>query len=315
MFLIKDILIDKIIESPISSLIEINGINIHYLDWQGEGEPIIFLAGLGNTSYIFLDLMAHFCDKFRVLAITRRGHGQSDAPNEGYDSRTLSKDIVGILDKLGIPQATFVGFSFAGTELSALALYHSQRISRLILLDAVSTPSHEEQLATTMPAPYPEPSTDQLSSVDAYRLWLQTQMYAGYWTNALESNLHEIIIEHSDGRVSLKMQDHIAGQLMDNEIEFDALASDRLPILSIHAITDQFPGFEAIVDPALRVEVDQWVKDVAVPVQRSIAESFRQMAPHAKVIEIEGANHFCFIDREEEVAGLMLAFLDEWSKY
>jgi pimeloyl-ACP methyl ester carboxylesterase len=215
------------------------------------------------------------------------------------------------LDKLGISNATFVGHSIAGVELTSLAAHYPGCVSQLIFLDAASTSADDEELAATMPIAYPEPSPDHLVSLDPYRLWLQENMFAGHWTESLEADLRETTSEHPDGSFGPIMPDHVANLLMANELELGLLADRFIPVLSIHAITDQFPGFESITDPALREEVEHWVQDVAIPLQRSIAARFREQVPHAKVVELEGANHFCFIDREKEVAKYIHEFLDD----
>ena len=52
------------------------------------------------TAHIFDDLVPKFTDHFRVLALTRRGFGQSDKPASGYDTKSLVQDIVEFLDAL-----------------------------------------------------------------------------------------------------------------------------------------------------------------------------------------------------------------------
>ena len=32
------------------AFVQVNGINLEYLDWGGTGEPLVFLAGLGSTA-------------------------------------------------------------------------------------------------------------------------------------------------------------------------------------------------------------------------------------------------------------------------
>jgi hypothetical protein len=43
-----------------SQLIQVNGIRVHYLEWGGHGETLMFLAGLGNNAHIFDDFAPGF---------------------------------------------------------------------------------------------------------------------------------------------------------------------------------------------------------------------------------------------------------------
>src|SRR3954468_7461143 len=72
-----------------SGFVTVSGVKLHYLDWGGKGKVLLFLTGLGNSAHIFDDIAPKFTDRFHVLALTRRGHGQSDQPAAGYDLPTL----------------------------------------------------------------------------------------------------------------------------------------------------------------------------------------------------------------------------------
>ena len=89
-----------------SDFVSVNGIRLHYLDWGGSGEPLLFLPGLGNSAHIFDGFAPLFTDKFRVLALTRRGHGDSDHPESGHDVDTLTEDIRCFMDELNIEKAS-----------------------------------------------------------------------------------------------------------------------------------------------------------------------------------------------------------------
>ena len=79
--------------NPKSDFVTANGIRLHYLDWGGVGRTLIFLTGMGSSAYIFGKFAPRFTDTFRVLALTRRGQGDSDIPESGYDADTLTEDI------------------------------------------------------------------------------------------------------------------------------------------------------------------------------------------------------------------------------
>jgi pimeloyl-ACP methyl ester carboxylesterase len=101
-----------------SGFVSVNGINLHYLDWGGSSDVLLFLAGLGCNAHNFDDFAPRFSDTFHVMALTRRGHGESDYPETGYDIDTLTEDIRQFLDALEIEQVILAGHSMAGVELS-----------------------------------------------------------------------------------------------------------------------------------------------------------------------------------------------------
>lgn len=121
---------------PASRFAVVDGVKLHYLDWGGEGEALIFLAGTGDTAHAFDTLAPQFTDDFHVLALTRRGFGKSDKPSSGYDIPTLTEDVRGFLDEQNINRANFVCHSAGGDEVTLFASTYPQRTGKLVYLDA-----------------------------------------------------------------------------------------------------------------------------------------------------------------------------------
>src|SRR5574338_755440 len=133
-----------------SDFVNVNGTRLHYLDWGGSGEVLLFLAGLGCNAHIFDKFAPRFTDNFHVIALTRRGHGESDHPETGYDTDTLTEDIKQFMDVLGIDKAILAGHSMAHIELSHFAALYPERALKLIFLDAAydrTSDSYKNMLA------------------------------------------------------------------------------------------------------------------------------------------------------------------------
>src|ERR1700735_985970 len=93
----------------------------------------------GSTAHVFDSLGPKLAAHYHVVGITRRGFGQSSAPQTGFDARRLGDDVVAVLDALHIADPVLVGHSIAGEELSAISTYHPGRAAALIYLDAGGT--------------------------------------------------------------------------------------------------------------------------------------------------------------------------------
>jgi pimeloyl-ACP methyl ester carboxylesterase len=123
-------------EEPVAQFTTVNGVRLHYLDWGGKGETLLFLTALGGTANDFQPLAVRFTDHFHVLGLTRRGQGQSAKPDAGYDTSQLVEDIGAFLDQTKIKRATLVGYSMAGNELTEFAVLYPRRVVKLVYLDA-----------------------------------------------------------------------------------------------------------------------------------------------------------------------------------
>lgn len=109
--------------------------------WDGDASaPVLVLAHALGTHHGMWDpqipaLAAHF----RVLRFDARGHGASDVPAGPYDLATLGRDVLGLLDGLGVSRASFVGLSMGGMIGMWVAANAPERLERLVL---ASTSAH-----------------------------------------------------------------------------------------------------------------------------------------------------------------------------
>jgi pimeloyl-ACP methyl ester carboxylesterase len=81
---------------PTSGFASNQGIRIHCLDWGGEGEPVVFVPGLGVTAAAFSDLAPKLVRSYRVVAVDRRGAGKSDRPPPVLVSGLADQRLVGL---------------------------------------------------------------------------------------------------------------------------------------------------------------------------------------------------------------------------
>jgi pimeloyl-ACP methyl ester carboxylesterase len=138
--------------------VQANGIRLHYLDWGGAGEPLVFLTGYGAAAHVFDDLAPRFTDSFRVVALTRRGRAPSDTPPSGYDFATLTSDVKGLLDVLNFSRVHLVAHSFGGSEATRLATDYPHRVASVVYLDAALDAAAGEAVMKDAPFPNPQPA-------------------------------------------------------------------------------------------------------------------------------------------------------------
>lgn len=112
----------------------VNGVNLAYTD-EGKGLPVIFVHAFPLNRAMWTAQVSALSDRFRVLTVDLRGHGES-LPAPGPSSiDELALDLKELLDRLAIPQAVFVGLSMGGYVLFALYRRYAERIKALVLAD------------------------------------------------------------------------------------------------------------------------------------------------------------------------------------
>lgn len=132
----------------------------------GSGQPLFLLhgsgpgvSGWGNWNGV----MDQLGERFRVIVPDIAGFGFTEfKPDSKYDIKLWVAHLTGIMDALGIAQASFVGNSFGGALAIGLALSHPERVERLVLL---GTPAGEfEQTAGLRSAWTYEPSLENMEA-------------------------------------------------------------------------------------------------------------------------------------------------------
>jgi pimeloyl-ACP methyl ester carboxylesterase len=69
----------------------------------------------------------------RTIAVSQRGHGDSDKPQTHYSIRDFEADLRGLLDALGVRRAVVAGHSSASIVARRFALDHPERVAGLVL--------------------------------------------------------------------------------------------------------------------------------------------------------------------------------------
>ena len=128
-------MIQSNIIEPEGRWLNVDGLNMHYMDWGEGNNPLIALHGAASSCHWY-DLTApHLAKSFRVITLDQRAHGKTDQPDTGYDWPTLAKDVIGALDQLGITRAAVIGHSWGASVALSLAALHPQRITALVMID------------------------------------------------------------------------------------------------------------------------------------------------------------------------------------
>jgi len=137
--------------------VTVDGVRLHYVDYGGIGRPLLFLTSLGSNAHQFDVLAIKFVDRFRVLALTRRGKDPSDKPPSGYDTTALAGDIKGFLDAMHIDRVLLAGYSIAGDEETRFAALFPERVEKLVYLDAAYDRKSGVELSRSPAYPMPIP--------------------------------------------------------------------------------------------------------------------------------------------------------------
>uniref|UniRef100_A0A8C7APH3 Bifunctional epoxide hydrolase 2 n=1 Tax=Neovison vison TaxID=452646 RepID=A0A8C7APH3_NEOVI len=108
--------------------------------------PLPIPCSLSDVShgYVPIKIPALAQAGFRVLALDMKGYGESSAPPEieEYSMEVLCQEMVTFLDKLGIPQAVFIGHDWGGMLVWNMALFYPERVRAVASLNTPFIPAN-----------------------------------------------------------------------------------------------------------------------------------------------------------------------------
>lgn len=282
-------------------------VRLHTLDFGGTGPTLLFLAGLGNTAHAWDTFATRFTDRFRVIAITRRGFGESSHPEDGYDLDTLVTDIRAVLDTLAIDRVALVGHSIAAEELTRFAVTFPNRVTKLVYLDgAYDRPAMSDLVDSAFTEPIdlpsmPEPTARDTATPAAYVRFVH--------------RTRGVDIPEADIRARLRYDGAdesatLAYQSVGSAAESPRWEEIRVPALAVYAVVDSVDQGEPWVraDRARRAN-QQIFLDKIGPIYAYSREKFRRDVKRATVLEIRGGHHWIFLSHAERVARAMRDFL------
>ncbi|HET8698310.1 MAG TPA: alpha/beta hydrolase, partial [Gammaproteobacteria bacterium] len=290
-------------ESPHRSLL-VNvddGVRLEVLDWGGAGQPLVLLAGLGDSAHVYDAFAPKLAQRNRVYGISRRGHGASTVAEAGYDAPRLAEDVVRVLDALDIERPVVIGHSIAGEELNELGARHASRIAGLVYLDAVQDRTVEQDLelraAARLLPKTPAPAKRDLASYDALTAYLER-------VDSPPPPEGEVLASFALGP-----DGGIAGRRIDPRVpaaiiagvarpDYAAIGVPALAIMALPSgVGDLLHDWYDAGDPELERAVTRYY-ELTVRLRRAQHRAFEQQVPDARVIELPGAKHHVFISNE-----------------
>ncbi len=123
---------------PEDRFVEANGMRFHYLDWGNPDAPhMVLLHGFAQTCHSWDFVALSFCDRFHVVALDQRGHGDSDWAEDGdYSPESQQTDIAAVAETLDLDRFVLMGLSMGGRNAFTYAASHSDRVRALVIVDA-----------------------------------------------------------------------------------------------------------------------------------------------------------------------------------
>jgi pimeloyl-ACP methyl ester carboxylesterase len=122
---------------PLVTVVNTNGEEIHFSN-TGEGDvALVFIHGYGNYQGIWEGQVAHFSDRYQVIALDLPGFGLSSHHRTEWTTENFGKDVAGVIDELKLKKVVLIGFSMGAPVAVEAAHLLKDKALGLILVDEV----------------------------------------------------------------------------------------------------------------------------------------------------------------------------------
>jgi 3-oxoadipate enol-lactonase len=151
-------------------LIEVDGCRLNVeVEGATDAPPLMLSNSLGTDLHMWDAQAKPFTQRFRLIRYDRRGHGKSAVPPGPYTMERLGRDVLGILDHLGVDKVDWCGLSMGGMVGQWLGANAPNRIRRLVLAN------------TSCHYPDKDPWNERIAAVAASGLAPMVDPMMGRW--------------------------------------------------------------------------------------------------------------------------------------
>ena len=120
--------------TTVSSVALATGLTLSYASTgDASALPVVFLPGPTDSWVSYEPVLEQLPPSVRGMAVSQRGHGDSDKPRSGYRVEDFAADVLPLLDALDVERAVMVGHSGSCLTVRRFALDHLERVGGLVL--------------------------------------------------------------------------------------------------------------------------------------------------------------------------------------
>ncbi len=255
----------------------INSIAMNYEVAGALDNPAVVLHHpLATNLSVWDELTAALASDYRVIRFDARGHGATEAPAGPYEFATLTRDVIALMDHLGVAKAAYIGVSMGGMIGQHLAIAHADRFYGFML---VSTSS---RTAPEMRANW----LDRVGAVAAKGMASQVEPAIGRWLAQASMRNTALVARLSDMIATTPAAGYCGW----------------CEAISTLDTIGRLPGVVAPVTVVVGEE------DQATP--PAAAAIIHNAIPGSKLIVMPSASHQCMVEQPAAFAAIARAFLD-----
>ncbi|MFV2070902.1 MAG: alpha/beta fold hydrolase [Pirellulales bacterium] len=236
-----------IASSPAHGFVVVNGLRHHYLDFGGDGNPLLLLHGVTSHGSIWR-ATAPLVRGRRSIALDFRGHGDSQWSADGaYSTEDLASDVLDFIEVMDLGPVDIVGGSWGGLVGLNAAVRNQDVAKSLTMID--------------VPPSFPGPVSEISIDPQSYPTHAESVAYIHDANGFIDRETAETVAAHGvrpgkNGQLYAKHDDYFHEARPHRGVDYwKDLESLRLPLLIVRARNSLLLS-ESVADRMLHVAHD-----------------------------------------------------------
>jgi pimeloyl-ACP methyl ester carboxylesterase len=235
---------------------EVDGVSWHWAE-AGEGDPVVLLHGIPESWTCWKHQIPTLSQSFRVLAFDLKGYGQSDKRDGDYTVTNVARELIALLDSIGIENFRLAGHDWGVAVADNVAHQVPDRVECYV---RACLSVHEYDPRNSLHHHWNSKNPDGLSRLiarpDAFaRVWFESSCKPGLCPG--EDDLREIAAELAHPGISDAVPRYFRDIPKNPMMDYSKLT---MPILYVHGefdprqpieyargMEDHLPGLEAVL--------------------------------------------------------------------
>jgi pimeloyl-ACP methyl ester carboxylesterase len=261
--------------------VEVNEIQLSYLEWNQEGKekpPLLLLHGLADLALVWTNLGEYLSDRYHIIAPDMRGHGDSTKPESGYSFTESINDLEALMEYLNWESAHILGHSWTGKLACIWARQHPERFRTMVLVDPIFITKMPGILKLSFPILFKTLETLKgmgpfATFEEAESLARQLGKYEG-WSELQKSVFEGSMEQKTDGKWGSKFTIPARNEIFDE-------------VMDVAGLT------EAIQVPSLFIQSEKGVNRMEWQMK-----PYKRFLKNLKITKVPG-NHWAFLVEPE----------------
>ena len=271
---------------PKKKYVDVQGVRLHYVDWEGDGPPVLLFHGDQRTSRSWDAVARRLHDQFRIIALDARGHGESEWSPRGYKTKDRVYDLIAFMDAVNLSNSMVVAHSTGAGVVAHVALLEPRLINKMFLIETL----------LVLDVRFQEQASRR--ETDVRRFWPSQEEFLKYlkWHRATKIWDAEVIADVAAHEVRVVDGGQVESLWAPQTFNFDERKDD------LYDLHETLPGCSVPTCFLMSAGRDEKSIDVLRRVSTEMQD--------ASISLFEGVGHNIYMEQPQIVSELIVDFLD-----